>query len=293
MEGMEKTFAVLSLPPVQVESGCLVQIHPLELNVNRIELTGQKTVIGRDPRSTIWLADQSVSRTHSQIERTKTGYIAIDMGSTNGTYVNDAPATSTELSSGDRLQFGSFVFKFFAADDVELRYHENVTTAMTRDVLTGTLNRRSFTDIIGKEFCQATRRTTPLSLSLILLDIDHFKSVNDTHGHLAGDDVLKEMTARISEVLEEHDVFARYGGEEFAILLPDVSTSQAADIAEQCRIAVATRPFASSGELSVSISLGIANTTELDCIDSVSDLIRAADKKLYEAKNAGRNRVCC
>ncbi|MCL4109581.1 UNVERIFIED_CONTAM: hypothetical protein GTU68_049174 [Idotea baltica] len=291
---MAETFALISLPPAQVESGCLVQIHPLELNVNRVELTGQETFVGRDPRSTICLSDQSVSRKHSQINRTETGYVAKDMGSTNGTYVNDAPATSTELSSGDRIQFGVFVFKFFAADDVELRYHENVSTAMSRDGLTGTLNKRSFTDIIGKEFWQATRRTNPLSLSLILLDIDHFKAVNDTHGHLAGDEVLKEMTERINEVLGEHDVFARYGGEEFAILLPDVSTSEAANIAEQCRIAVAAQRFAtSSGEVSVSISLGVANATELDCTDSVSDLIRAADKKLYKAKNAGRNRVCC
>jgi diguanylate cyclase (GGDEF)-like protein len=199
--------------------------------------------------------------------------------------------TSAELSPGDRVQFGSFIFKFLSTNHIEMQYHEAVYSMMTRDGLTGTLNKRSFLDIIGREFRRSASRNTPLSL--ILFDIDHFKLVNDTHGHLAGDEVLQEMGRRISEVIAEHDVFARYGGEEFAIQLSGVPAEEAAELAERCRVAVEATPFETSVQpLDITISAGVADMTRVPKKESESELVQVADEKLYEGKRGGRNRVC-
>ncbi|MCA9059916.1 MAG: GGDEF domain-containing protein, partial [Planctomycetaceae bacterium] len=174
---------------------------------------------------------------------------------------------------------------------IEAQYDEAVYSMMTRDGLTGTLNKRSFLEIIEREFQRATHRKT--ALSLLLFDIDHFKSVNDTHGHLAGDEVLKEVGRRISQSIAQHDVFARYGGEEFAILLPDASRTECVETAERCRTAIEEKPFATSaGDLPVSISVGVADMSGIAGGTEPASLIRAADEKLYEAKRSGRNRVC-
>ncbi len=271
--------------------GCLLQIHPLEVSGNLVELTQVQTTIGRDASCGLCIPDASVSRKHALVEKTDNGYQVTDLNSTNGTCVNEDRVNSVELSPGDRVQFGGFIFKFLSTNHIEMQYHEAVYSMMTRDGLTGTLNKRSFLDIIGREFQRAAHRNT--QLSLILFDIDHFKTVNDTHGHLAGDEVLQEMGRRVSGVIAEHDVFARYGGEEFAILLADVPTDEATKIAERCRCAVESEPFSTSaGDLPIAISAGVADMTALENRQNESELVQAADEKLYEAKRGGRNCVC-
>lgn len=274
-----------------VDGGSLLQIHPLSITNHMIDLSDSQVVVGREPTCGICIPDASVSRRHALIEKIDAGFSVTDLGSTNGTSVNEQPVTTSLLHAGDRIQFGSYIFKFLSSNHIELQYHEAVYSMMTRDGLTGALNKRSFIDILGRDFQRAIHRSSPLSL--ILFDIDFFKNVNDTHGHLAGDEVLREVGRRISKVTAAHDVFARYGGEEFAILMSETLIENAVEIAERCRQEIANRPFQTSvGPLAVTISAGVASVQHLGNLESPDKLIQAADLKLYEAKHGGRNRVC-
>ncbi len=287
----EETIAASTVLEQAQGTGCLLQIHPLEVSGNLVKLSDTQTSVGREPTCGLCIPDSSVSRQHALVERNGEVYQVTDLGSTNGTCVNEQRVSTAELSPGDRIQFGGFIFKFLSTNHIEMQYHEAVYSMMTRDGLTGTLNKRSFLDIIGREFQRSVHRNTPLSL--ILFDIDHFKAVNDTYGHLAGDEVLQEMGRRVGDVVAEHDVFARYGGEEFAILLSGVSAVEAADVAERCRNIVEAETFETTVKpLPITVSVGVADMTALNNPTEASELVQAADEKLYEAKRGGRNRVC-
>ncbi len=292
LSAWEETLAKTATEPAPVsDGGCLLQIYPLSITNHLIELSDLRVVVGREPSCGISISDASVSRRHALIEKHDSGFMVTDLGSTNGTSVNERPISTSLLAAGDRIQFGNYIFKFLSSNHIELQYHEAVYSMMTRDGLTGALNKRSFIDILSRDFQRAVHRKSPLSL--ILLDIDFFKSVNDTHGHLAGDEVLREVGRRISSVTACHDVFARYGGEEFAILMSETAIDNAYEIAQRCRLAIAERPFETSvGPLPVTISAGISEVQLLASIESSDQLIQAADLKLYEAKHGGRNRVC-
>ena len=291
----EKTAAkeVMAAAPAE-DRAYLLQIHPLEVCSQLVELgelSDGPLVIGRDPESGLRIDDISVSRHHAEIRQIDGQYEVRDLGSTNGTCINERPLARSLLAAGDRLQFGGYIYKFLSSNHIELQYHEAVYSMMTRDGLTGVLNKRSLQDQLQRDFSRATRRRSPLSL--ILLDVDHFKRVNDTHGHLAGDEVLKAIGQRISGVVAEHDIVARFGGEEFAVLLSDVDAAAATDIAERCRQAVAQQPFVTSVcQLPITISLGVADVASLASSDHHDRLVEAADAKLYEAKRSGRDRVC-
>lgn len=292
LSAWEETLTKAANQPTSTsDGGCFLQIHPLSITNHLIELSDSQIVVGREPSCGICIPDASVSRRHALIEKIDGGFSVTDLGSTNGTSVNEQPVNTSLLQAGDRVQFGSYIFKFLASNHIELQYHEAVYSMMTRDGLTGALNKRSFIDILGRDFQRSVHRNSPLSL--ILFDIDFFKKVNDTHGHLAGDEVLREVGRRISSVTACHDVFARYGGEEFAILMSETSVDHAVEIAQRCRLEIADRPFQTSvGPLAVTISAGVAEVQLLTNIESPDQLIQAADLKLYEAKDGGRNRVC-
>jgi diguanylate cyclase (GGDEF)-like protein len=271
-------------------TGCLLQIYPVSLERQLVLLNEAMQVIGRDDSADIIVADASISRRHASIERTEQGYWISDLGSTNGTFVNEKRVDRSPLVPGDRVQLGGYIFKFLSRNHIELQYHEAIYSMMTRDGLTGTLNKRYLMDLLEREFRKAAHRQTPLTL--ILFDIDHFKSVNDTYGHLAGDEVLKEVANRIDSVIAEHDVFARYGGEEFAILLTGISKKETVDMAERCRQIIESSPFTTSvGPLTITISLGVSEFRDLEVPTDANQLVQAADEKLYQSKRAGRNRV--
>jgi len=161
-------------------------------------------------------------------------------------------------------------------------------TLATTDELTGLANRRRFFEDLDREIARCKRYGSPAAL--LMIDIDHFKSVNDAHGHQAGDAVLKGVATALSETLRRTDVAARYGGEEFAVLLPETPLPQAADVAERVRQRVAAQPFQSpAGPLAVTISVGAAVAGDSKC--DVESLVRSADEALYRAKSGGRNRV--
>lgn len=271
----------------ECSQGSLLQIHPAQVGNGLISLPDGPFTIGRDDKCDITLADSAVSRWHATIERGDNGYILTDGDSTNGTIVNDRRTMEHLLNSGDKIRFGNFIFKYLDENEIESQYHETVYQMATCDGLTGVFNKRFFNESLEREFERSQHHSR--DLTLILFDLDHFKSVNDNHGHLAGDEVLQQTAKRIQAVLHGDEVLARYGGEEFAIILGEVSIADAEVTAEKCRETIETQPYDTNvGPIYATISVGVADAKGCD---TASALVEAADECLYRAKNLGRNQV--
>lgn len=267
-------------------AGCLVKISPLEIQAGIIKITKNGFIIGRDSTCDLVVQDDSVSRKHAAIEIDKTVYTVQDLGSTNGVHVNDSPVDRCELKAGDRIRFGKHIFKFL--DRIEAQFHETVYDMMTRDGLTGAYNKRYFLEALHRDVSRCRRHHRPMTL--IMLDIDFFKKVNDKHGHLAGDEVLQELCQRLTQINRQDEILARFGGEEFAMIVSDGTRRDAEQMAERIRIEIEKEPFqTSAGPVSVSISAGVA---QYDGESPANKLIEQADAKLYHAKQQGRNQVC-
>jgi diguanylate cyclase (GGDEF)-like protein len=267
----------------------LVNIYPPNAHGGLIYLPQSRFVIGRESKADLWLDDPSISRVHAVIEPTAEGCLLTDAGSTNGTYVNDERITSSILQPGDQVRFGNHIFKVLGANDIETQFFETVYTRMVRDGLTGAHNKRYLLDALEREVKRTLRHRRPLSIAI--LDLDHFKNINDTYGHLIGDEVLKEASRRLMGIVRQDDIFARYGGEEFIAVFSETNRDQALIVAEFFRHAIAGTSFlTSAGQLKVTVSIGIASATGSEPI-TPNSLIGAADERLYQAKRAGRNRV--
>jgi two-component system cell cycle response regulator len=269
-------------------AAALVLIHGEDLG-RKFDLTAEETLIGRTSKADIQVDQDSVSRNHAKIRVDGTRITIEDLGSTNGTIVNDEHIDEVlRLRNGDLVKIGRTVFKFIASNNIEAAYHDEIYRMTTVDGLTQVFNRRYFEDAIERELSRSRRYTRPLSL--VLLDIDHFKKINDTYGHLAGDAVLKEVALTVRARTRREDVFARFGGEEFALLLPEVDQKGALQLAEKARKLVEKHSFIFDGEdIPVTMSAGVATLIKKN--ENPAELIRRADEKLYEAKTGGRNRV--
>ena len=254
----------------------------------RFVLGHAEQVVGRTPDCAIALDADSVSRKHARIYFAEGSYWMEDLGSTNGSFVNDRRVDRSRIGAGDILRIGGVILKFLSGSDVETSYHEEIYRLTILDGLTQVHNKRYFLEFLEREVSRAQRHQS--CLALVLFDIDHFKAVNDGHGHLAGDAVLKEIARRLKPRIRREDLLARYGGEEFACVLPDTTREGAAIFAEAVRILIGRYPIGYGAvELPITVSLGVA-VTDAGRYDAV-DLIRRADEKLYEAKRSGRNRV--
>ncbi len=265
---------------------CLVVIYGLELG-RKYNLDGNQIGIGRSSKADLQIDQESVSRNHARITGTGKNFVLRDLGSTNGTYVNDQLVEEHALRDGDFIKIGRTIFKFLSGGNIENAYHEEIYRLTTVDGLTQIFNRRYFLEQLDREVsrCKRYRR----NLSLILFDIDHFKNINDSYGHLAGDYVLKQLATVIRGKIRREDVLARYGGEEFVIVLPEIDVGGAAAFAEKVRKLVEKAPFRfEDTRIAVTVSVGAATCKESD---DAAGLIKSADEKLYEAKNAGRNTV--
>jgi diguanylate cyclase (GGDEF)-like protein len=296
-ESEEKTrVTTIVQKPVPQETGprggdCLVVIYTKEPTLlgKRFVLDVSPMRIGRGAENHIVLEGDSVSRRHAHIEQRGTVWWAIDDGSTNGTYVNDEQiAREMGLANGDRIKVGPTIFKYLAGQDVEAQYHEEIYRMTIIDGLTQAYVKRYLLESLEKEIIRARRHAR--DLSFMMFDIDHFKKINDFHGHLAGDFVLKELARIVQGRIRRDEVFARYGGEEFAIVLPETNLEGAKALAEGLREKVEGSRFVFQGEqIHVTISIGVAMLGEQD--RTSMDLIKNADAKLYDAKRGGRNRV--
>lgn len=270
---------------------CLVNIYPAGVGRGLVDLPPYRFVIGRGADCDLSITDDpNISRRHACFEPKNNAYFLSDLGSTNGTFVNDERIQEPrELVNKDYVKLGRHIFKFLSSDHIEMQYHETIYTMMITDGLTGIHNKRLFLETLDREMVRSHRRIRPLAL--VMFDLDHFKQVNDTHGHLAGDAVLREVCARIRNNVRKDEVFARYGGEEFVVLLPEASLEEAYGFAERLRALVGEKPVSVNGkEIVVTASIGIAFTTGSPETTPES-LVAEADARLYQAKRAGRNRV--
>lgn len=276
-------------PEVAPET-CLVLIYGANLGA-KIHVRASRVVIGRDPSCDIVIPDTDVSRNHCALEQRDGAWFVSDLGSTNGTRVGDARALAegvTPIRSGDHLRIGGVVFKFFDGSNVEVLYHEEIHRMAVEDGLTGLHNRRYLLDFLDREMSRARRHGSPLSLALF--DLDNFKSVNDEFGHVAGDDVLREVAQLSRSVIRLESCLARYGGEEFAVVLPDTPPDGARGFGERLRGTVEAHRFeVDVRTVEVTISVGVATFEPGMLLPSA--FIGAADARLYEAKQAGRNCV--
>ena len=293
---MEKTTETWVTGPDRLVSAtrrdaCVVHIYPTGPGMGtRYPLTDAPVVLGRGNDCDIRINDHSVSRRHARIQPGADGYYAVDLQSTNGTYVNDVPASICKLKDGDYLRVGNCIYRYLAGGNVEAEYHEEIYRLTIIDALTDIHNKRYMLEFLDREIARSARYSRPLAL--ILLDLDHFKAINDDLGHLGGDFTLREVAACVKSSIRKEELFARYGGEEFAIVLPETTLEGAAAVAERLRALVEKHTFQYEGRsYPVTISLGVT-TTSGDPTMTPHELIRQADEKLYQAKNEGRNRVC-
>ncbi len=255
------------------------------------ELRAEPMVIGRDPECAVFVDDDQVSREHARVVREDAGFIVYDLNSTNGTLVNGKAVKEHVLQDGDRLQIGSStVFKFNFQDELESTFNEELYNSANRDFLTQTYNKKYLMDRLRMEFSFAKRHNT--KLALVMFDIDHFKEVNDKYGHLIGDEVLKRVCQRISQVKREEDVFARFGGEEFVILAREGDSNTSYLMAEKMRKVIAEKPFKIDGKsVSTTISLGVSSLDTCN-VNNIDEFLAHVDNQLYRAKREGRNRTC-
>ncbi len=298
-DGEEKTQIVEEnsiIKNLKTTKAYLIEIYGENIG-KKVEITVDKLSIGREATNDIVINSNSVSRRHAEIFKkyidpknpnTMYSFFIRDLGSTNGTYVGDqAIVTPIELNNGDSVKIGSTIFKFIIGSDLESAYFEEIYRLTIIDGLTEIFNKRYFLEQIEKEMSRAKRYRRPLSL--IMFDIDFFKRINDTFGHLTGDFVLKKLAQVVKASIRREEIFSRYGGEEFTIIMPESILDKSVEVAEKIRKTVERTLFSFECHIiPVTISIGVAemfdNSTSLD-------LIGDADANLYKAKHSGRNCV--
>ena len=276
-----------SQPTSSSDRACIVVIYGPELG-RRAALAQGNFEIGRSSKSDLAIDQESISRHHARITFDGKRHVIEDLGSTNGTFVNDTLVKRGGLRDGDQIKVGRSILKYMSGDNIEANYHEEIYRLMTMDALTLTHNRRYFTEALEREFNRSQRYHR--ALSLVLFDIDHFKQINDTYGHVAGDSVLRQLALVVKPRLRQQDVLARVGGEEFAVLLPEIDLAGARVAGEKVRKLVEAARFnVDTRTFGCTVSVGV--TTYDATVTSSATLYDQADKNLYQAKNGGRNRV--
>jgi two-component system cell cycle response regulator len=267
---------------------CLVQIHGPELGKKYV-IGMEDCVIGRDEQSYIVVDLDNVSRRHARIFGSQDRMFVEDLKSTNGTFLNDQEVLGAQpLRSGDLVKVGGSIFKFLDGANIETQYHETIYTLTIADGLTGINNKRYFLEYIEREMGRSNRYSR--TLSLMMFDIDHFKKINDVHGHLAGDYVLRELAQSIKRLVRREQCFARYGGEEFVLVMPEDGPDKARLFAEKIRKMIEEKAFIfEDKEIPVTISIGVAEMEHDMTVPT--QFIKVADTNLDKAKKAGRNRV--
>ena len=288
---LSRDTVVSDLPPIEVERdrALLLRMDGPDAGLV-ISLTGRSLQIGRHPSTDVTINDRGISRIHARVYVKDGLHFIEDMGSSNGTLVQGERIDHSALREGDVIQLGPRVsFRYSLADSRHEELLRQLHRSSTRDALTGVYNRQHFTERLAAETAYAIRHHA--SVGVVMLDIDHFKQINDTYGHLVGDGVLCHVAATMGQRMRTEDVFARYGGEEFIALLRGAELRAAHQMAERMRVAISTQPaFVQEQRIPVTVSAGCA---ALACSPNPTPetLIAIADQRLYAAKRAGRNRV--
>ncbi len=265
-----------------------------------IPLEREEVILGRALEADVRINDTKASRQHARIRTTidletnETKYVLTDLNSKNGVLLNGHPVTEETLQNGDKIAIGKHILRFELLDEIDREYQRQIRRLLSHDDLTGLLSSRSFFSELRRESARAQLEKRPFCV--LMMDIDYFKKVNDTYGHLTGSKTLEEIGGCIMQNLRSGDVAARFGGEEFAAFLLDADLAQALIAAERIRESVEKQKFSilKQGKIikthRITISIGIACFPG-DSHDPI-ELVEMADSALYRAKREGRNRVC-
>jgi len=273
-----------------------------ELMAVPIPLERSQVTIGRALEADVRINDLRASRLHARINSThdaqadETVYSITDLASTNGTLLNGELITEALLSDGDKIAIGDHLFRFDMLDEIDREFQQQIHRLLAHDELTGLLTSKSFFSELRREAARAQSESRPFCV--LMMDLDHFKEVNDTYGHLVGSKTLEETGHVIKQALRAGDVAARFGGEEFAAFLLDANYAQGLVAADRVSIAVAQHAFPArrqdstepNATHSITISIGVAAFPD-DATDPIQ-LVELADSALYRAKRDGRNRIC-
>ncbi|MFH1653814.1 MAG: GGDEF domain-containing protein [Pseudomonadota bacterium] len=278
-------------PPQDIKAYILFISGPLK--GEKFLLSKSEIIIGRDTSVDIKIEDSRVSRQHLKLIQADNGVELEDLGSTNGTFVNGRRIKKNDkylLKSNDKIHISSdTLFRFAYGDEVERMFEDERNRMAYYDAVTEVYNKHFFNDRLKDEFNFAKRSNIPLSL--LMMDIDFFKKVNDTYGHMAGDFVLHQVAQTASKTLRSEDILARYGGEEFVVILRNSNIENAQALAERIRIAIETQIFIfEKKRIKITISIG-GVALDAEKIETPEKLIEAADKNLYKSKHEGRNRI--
>lgn len=270
------------------QRACLIQYSGDTLG-RRYELPEGVVVIGRGATAQLTVADSSVSREHARCEIVGGAVSIEDLGSSNGTFINDKRLDAkTVLRDGDILRLGAVHLKYFAQDSIENIFHDRIYRKATIDAGTQVFNKHYLLETLQTAFTHAQANARPLAV--IYFDLDHFKKVNDTHGHGCGDYILHECAQLARTCLRGEDVLARYGGEEFVVVLPECDMRLAGALAERIRKTIEAHSFSYGAHtVKQTVSLGVTELRET--LNTYQELLDDADRKLYESKRGGRNRV--
>lgn len=251
------------------------------------ELDKELMIVGRSPDCDFWIEDTSISRRHFKLHLEDNEVSLEDLGSTNGTYVNGKRIKKTVLHDGDKIQISrDSIMELTYLDQTRMLSEKKRYEMGVMDPVTNIYNKRYFLGRIQEEFSFSKRNQR--DLSLVMLDLDHFKVLNDSYGHLAGDVVLQKVAAQVTQMIRPEDIFARYGGEEFVIIMRDAKSQNAKRLCERIRegIEKLVIPYEDQ-EIKVTVSMGFSTLTEKT--KDYLELVTEADKHLYRSKRGGRN----
>jgi diguanylate cyclase (GGDEF)-like protein len=259
-----------------------------------------EVILGRSLGADVRINDYKASRRHAKIAKVLNpltnihDYVLTDFGSRNGTFLNGQQITEVTLQNGDKIAIGEHILRFDLLDEIDREYQRQIHRLISHDDLTGLLSSRSFFSELRREAARAKSEGMPMCV--LMMDIDHFKNVNDTYGHLTGSKTIEEIGACIMNCVRSGDAAARFGGEEFAAFLLDAEMGQALIAAERIRSIVESTEFSvirqgkAASTHQVTISIGISSFPD-DSHDPI-ELVEMADSALYRAKREGRNKVC-
>ena len=247
--------------------------------------------LGRSPDADIQIVDTGISRTHINTQFDGSSVIVEDLNSANGTYVNGTKLTGKiEIKNGDQVSIGvSTVLKFSLNNQLDTEYKDYVEEQLSKDTLTKAYNRKAFAHFLNSAFIAAKRDFS--SVCLFMIDVDNFKTINDTYGHQVGDKILTHIADKLIQTVRSADIVCRYGGDEFAVVCPNISSLRGLQLAEQVRNNVEAMHFTIGDEkINATLSIGVSNFPDND-IQCVSQFIAYADKAMYKAKRKGRNQI--
>jgi diguanylate cyclase (GGDEF)-like protein len=277
-------------PRAEHDAGPYNELHVVLPDAGNALRFSHTVRLGRADTNDIVVNHDLVSAEHLELRAGDDGWEIVDLGSTNGTFVNDKQLDpSWLLQDGDYLRVGNCIYRYLAGGNIEAEYHEEIYRLTILDGLTQIHNQRYMSEFLEREVVRSQRHDRPLAV--LMIDLDKFKAINDSFGHLCGDFVLREMTDVIRATVRKEDLFARYGGEEFVLVLVETDQEEAVLVAERIRQAVAEHAFRfETTPVQLTISIGIACMAGEMTVTPAS-LLRTADENLYQAKRSGRNRV--